>query len=123
MGAKSFKTTKAHFKIFKEEVEYWIEQFGLRSWRWYILHEHRADDALAGYGADYEGCTVAVHLEPDWEDTEVTNERLRLSAFHEVCHVLLTNLVRAAEDRYVEKGRIDEEEHRIIRILENAVFK
>jgi len=123
MGAKSFKTTKVHFKVFKEEAEYWIKGFGLGGWKWYILHEHRMDEALAGYWINHEGCVVAIHLEPDWEDTEVTNKRLRQSAFHEVCHVLLTNLVRAAEDRYTEKGRIDEEEHHIIRILENAVFK
>lgn len=117
------KTSKAHFEIFKKECEKWIEIFGLKGWRIEFYHESDMKDARASTSYDVINRTATLYLNIEWKGENITNCLVKVSAFHEVCEVLLCNIRALANYRFSTKDEISEELHRVIRILENCVFK
>lgn len=116
-------TTEEHFKAFQEEALRWIEFFGLKGWqvdfRHADLEKNRADISY-GLGSRI----AAITLSTNWSHDPVTEEKVRRSAFHEVCELLLGRLSIFAKERFnVEEFQIDEEVHALIRTFENVIFQ
>jgi hypothetical protein len=121
------KTTKAQFEIFKKECLKWINFFGMIDFEYFFYHEEPNDsdgNMRACVRVDIVGRIVSFFLIPDWK-REITNERtVKKVAFHEVCEVLLWKLAGGAiGDIHLNLKQTVEETHKIIRILENKVFK
>lgn len=117
-----YKTTKKDFQEFKSECWKWIEYFGLKEWEWDIRHEEPIqDNARAGYNLVYMSKYICVRLNTKFAVKPDKNE-IKQCAFHEICHVLLAELSRLGMAVYRD-GVVEKEEHRIIQILENTVFK
>ena len=120
------KITQKQFKLFKAEALKWINRFGLKDWQVHFLFEK-----LRGNRAEirYEcGSGIAVFvLNTEWEemdDSWVTDAVIRKAGFHEVCELLLGRLVDMADRRHdTTEAGVEEEKHRIIRMLENTVWK
>lgn len=120
------RTTKAHFKIFKEECQEWIEAFGLKDWFVDFYHEDWSEhhgDAKAWCRWNVEGMIASVCLSLEWGNEKPIDETVKMSAFHEICHLLIGRLFDLATDRYIQKIEIDVEAHAIIRRLENAFMR
>lgn len=120
------KTTKAHFKLFKDECRKWIGKFGLLDYEIHYTHD------------DYEG-SFAYCVHPDNRDDRIFTLGLsrnlidgydesnvlwhiKHAAFHEIMEILLYPFQYLAETRFICRDEIDNERHRVIRILENVIF-
>lgn len=119
------KTTKKHFEIFREEFWKWVDFFGMKAWEIRILHEQN-EGGLASTWADVRARKATIRLSPDWgDDDPVTEDAVRKTAFHEVCELFIWGLgaLARARDRNTLDDEIEEQEHIIIRTLENVIFK
>ena len=118
------KTTRKHFKIFCDEARKWIKTFGLLDWDISFTHESRIN-GLASCHSDTVSRRAVLNLEPDWGDRDpVTNKSIRVTAFHEVCELLLAPLSICASTRFnISEDEITESVHTVISVLQNVVFK
>jgi len=118
------KTTARHFVVFKREAEKWIGRLGLRDWRINFYHGECPDggDPLAWYACKVCNRVGEIGLTVNWAPHVVTDRRVRLRAFHEVCHFLLATLEGIAVRREFIDMELDREVHIVIRRLENLFF-
>lgn len=120
---KRYETTALHFDCFKRCATRWIEYFGLYEWRIYYEHKDISDKTFCRAWTDFESMTATLQLNSVFS-VEPKRAFLDLVAFHEVCELLLSHLSALAKTRFgVLSGDIEESKHRVIRILENAVWK
>ena len=62
-------------------------------------------------------------LSKEWRNTiPVSNREVKISAFHEVCEIMLFPLRYLRECRFLTETEIDPEVHRLIRTFENVIF-
>jgi len=114
-------TTKADFKVFKAEVEKWIEAFGLYDWEVDIAHGGVSSDehsAECQYQVDARRATIRLSEQFTCGGSFDAND-LRQAARHEVGELLLARLVYLAENRCVTYEEIEEAHHDIIARLLN----
>lgn len=120
------KTSKKHFELFEKYVREWIEKLGLHSWDVSVEHVNDGDDRYLGWTntASFRDRNATICLGKDWGPTKVTDVDLSRVAFHEVCHVLLSDLHQIAGMRFGVTGDIIEKEvHTIIGVLETVLWK
>ena len=118
----SYKTTKKDFTEFKKEAEYWIEYFGLKRWEFSIIHsEIDHPDATASYSCDPEAMNAYITMATSVNFKPIKNE-IKGWAFHEVCHVLLTDMSRILRVECSD-NRTALEVHKVIQTLQNTIFK
>ncbi|HDL19928.1 MAG TPA: hypothetical protein ENH40_06715 [Nitrospirae bacterium] len=117
------KTTKEHFAIFRKECLKWIEVFGLKGWDVTIKHK-KMEDCRAACTSHVVNRWAELKLNIDWnKEWEISKDRLKKDAFHEVMELFLAVISNLAEYRYTTASEIEEEIHAIIRTLENVVFE
>ncbi|KKM57112.1 hypothetical protein LCGC14_1550870 [marine sediment metagenome] len=118
------KTTRKHFDLFKIEVKKWIQNFGLTDWNVYYSHIKLNLKAQCKY--DLVGRVATLSLSTEYIDDTIEyniEQDIKMSAFHEVCELLLGPLESMVDQRYaLGIDDVEEERHRIIRRLENFVF-
>lgn len=125
--ANSFKTTKSDFKLFKSEVEYWVDRFNLREWK--VHYEHKISkklpNTLAWIAYDWMGRVCTIGLNPDWPNDTVLDSEVSRTAFHEVCELLLSDTRAIAEIDICpsQKDELKSKIHSVIRRMEWAVFE
>jgi len=114
------KTTKAHYELFKEECEYWIDKFNLREWRVSYRWELTSNDneAMAEYNAHYQAKKVLITFSKKIIQThDKTNDLIREIAFHEICELLLVPLRAQAAWRGYDEDERESATHSIIHRL------
>jgi len=120
------QTTKEHFEIFKRGADRWIKFFGLTEWEVYYSHKKlNGLKAQCSYNLVARNATLSLstHYTDGIIDYNLEDD-IRQSAFHEVCELLIGPLRSMVEQRFVLGiDDVNEECHRIIRRLENSVFK
>lgn len=115
--------TKKQAEIFYKSCRYWIKHFGLSDW--YIDWDMYKDDSdhRAFAVINLEAKYASIFIVQDWGDTvDVTEKDLQLTAFHEVCEIMLGELSYLAEDRSVTPNQIVQATHSIIQRLTNIEF-
>lgn len=123
---KKYKTTIKHFKVFIAECEKWVDLFQLRSWE--VRYKHQDSDIDKNWNAwcmtSWCDRTAHLGLAKNWGPIKPTKREVRISAFHEVCELLLSRLIIEAKvDRCpTELDSIKEQTHTIIRRLEHAIW-
>jgi|GEM_PF-1218156 len=124
MKKNSKKKDSDYFKIFKKEVEFWLEKFGLKDWCVFISHEPIGIDSEDG-ACSYEKTSrvATISLNKYTPGYELTPNLVKLIAFHEVCELLLAPLITLCYLRTFSETELEGEKHAIIRRLENAFFK
>lgn len=115
-----YKTTKKDFAEFKGEVGYWKLYFGLLNWEVECCHAD-AEGSRARCWVDIPGRMATLELALSWNETPQKNS-IKLSAFHEICELLLRDLSGMCEAFY-SKRLVDQKTHDVIRRLENTIFK
>jgi len=118
---------KDNIEFFKNEVNSFIDFFGLNDWEIYI--EDDDDDSILGVlecdGMD-SNRLATIRYSNDWiSSKETTKYDISKTAFHEVMELLLIKLRSYSNNTelLVSEREIDEEVHRIIRTFENTILK
>lgn len=118
------KLTQSHLTRFEFYVRKWQAKLGLQDWeihvRWKQGDDERTADSRASVNADTYGGIASVELTQDWDSyTKAGDRELEFMAFHELCHVLLSKMIRVTESYPMMTGGIREmAEHEVIRKLE-----
>jgi hypothetical protein len=115
------KITVKDFKLFKDTVFFWIKKFGLFGWEVVVERDDIDLGSLATCQTDYSSRTVTITLNEEWIDP-ITPKDLKAVAFEEVCHILFGKIEQFARLSCSEH-LVDEEIHRIIRILEKIFLE
>jgi len=116
------ETTKKDFETFKKEVEKWIKRFGLFGWDVSFRHEEGVIDSLGSCSVQVVERSAIISFSVDWDGDVISTQRIKATAFHEVCELLLFPFSIMAQDRYTTEVQLLTEKHNIISILESAVF-
>jgi len=115
----SYKTKKKDFDEFVKEAEYWIDYFGLLDWEFHFYHI--STNGRAHYWADIQGRLASIELNTEWTFIPTLKD-LQLSAFHEVCEIMIVPLSGMTSNVY-DRNFVEGKTHTIIRRLENTIFK
>jgi len=70
-----------------------------------------------------EGARLATYRLGDFGAEQITPESLDCTALHELLHVMLHDLLVAAQDPKSSQDDIDKQEHRVINLLERLLSK
>ncbi|MCZ7404474.1 MAG: hypothetical protein O8C67_06035, partial [Candidatus Methanoperedens sp.] len=82
----------------------------------------------AWFCADDSGGVATVALAKHWDNEnnigeyKITNAKLKESAFHEILHLLFSLMLAYASNRWTPRNLLEQEEHKIIRRLENYFY-
>ena len=102
-------------------VKKWQEILNLGDWR-IEKGLKPAKQAMASVEFN-EGARLATYRLGDFGAEEITNESLETTALHELLHVMLHDLLAAAQDPKSSQDDIDKQEHRVINLLERLLMK
>lgn len=106
-------------ELFDQRVRHWQHTLSLGDWR--IERGQRpAKDAMASVEFD-DGARLATYRLGDFGSEQITPETLDKTALHELLHVLLHDLIAAAQDRSATEERLEAAEHRVINVLERVL--
>ena len=118
-----YKITKKHFELYKQEVMFWIEYYGLHGFEVHFFHD--GDNMRPGDMASVYYDIVARYtnfkLNKTWE-LEVNNHEIKKCAFHETTELFLARMVVIGNTLYCSSDEIGEAAHAVIRTLENRLF-
>ena len=117
------RTTAKDFKVFKSECNKWFKIFGLMGW--HVRYTHSLEVKVSSkadciYNVVSKSCELRLNRN---YPHKVTGHSIKESAFHEVCEILLGDLVALAEYRYATSSEIEAETHTIIRTLEKVIWE
>lgn len=115
------KTTKVHFRYFDHQVKHWIAFFRL-NWKVFTGHTEFAHTNLAETICEGPARSATIFLNKNWHETDVTEQELDETAFHEVCEVLLDRLDSMARISCTDE-KVNEARHEVIQILTQAIFE
>ena len=120
------KVTKEQFILFKRACQYWVKEFGLTDYE--IDYEYRRINsyyfqgyrALVKYDTDVRAASIILYR--NWNmgkfaDKKIPNSEIERTAFHEVYHLLLADLLEAPKRKRLK------EEHRLIAKLSSLLLK
>jgi hypothetical protein len=102
-------------------VKKWQEILNLGDWR-IEKGLKPAKQAMASVEFN-ESARLATYRLGDFGAEEITNESLETTALHELLHVMLHDLLAAAQDPKSSQDDIDKQEHRVINLLERLLSK
>ena len=119
-----FELTEEHFKLFKNEFNYWIDNLGLFTWEIGFLFE-KNEKFRAQVSTNTNNMLATVSLSNEWIEISPDRELVARVAFHEVMEIFFDNILCFArmEAGSGMRNEIDQESHRIIRTLENVWWK
>jgi len=110
-----YKTTKKDFAIFKAEAKKWIKYFGLTEWEYYWEHSDIDSTARCQFNCSEMTALIILATEMD------VKQDFKLSAFHEVCELLLAPMTDLVLEQY-SIAKSCSVTHNIIHRLENSIF-
>lgn len=120
------KTTKTQYRFFQKRCIHWMHTLGIKDWDVAFCHIG-LDGAWATTAREPKnrGATISFCNDAPIEPQPMTDEVIDQCALHEVLHLLLGDMVDFHEEHATRDRReaIDTIEHRVIRTLENFVFK
>lgn len=113
-------------KYFKYRVKYYFEFFQLGDFE--LTFTETKDDDVRGeawwHDFNTSSNVVTVCYNKKWiNKKQTTREEIDKVAFHETIEILLSELQAVARERFIVDRDIVSATHRIIRRLENSVFK
>lgn len=110
------KTTVKQYNLFKKECRKWVKWWGLHMWEVLYSHEDLGKDCYAQVQTHDTNKASKITFNKHGQKG-LTDYVIKLTAFHEVCE-LLVNPITAIE----ESPRMEKASHELIRTLENKIF-
>ncbi len=117
----TYKTTKADYAVFTKACEQFVKKFCLGRWSRSYEHVSLREGRTAQIGFNIAGRSCIFSLAKEW-DHKPSNTEIRMSAVHEVTHLLTCRLLHFATERFVNEEEIMEEYEAIARSLENVFY-
>ena len=108
-------------QYFAQCVKKWQDILSLGDWR-IEKGLKPAKQALASVEFN-EGARLATYRLGDFGAEKITPQSLDSTALHELLHVMLHDLMTAAQDPKSSQDEIDKQEHRVINLLERLLLK
>jgi len=106
-------------QYFAQCVKKWQEVLNLGDWR-IEKGLKPAKQAMASVEFN-EGARLAIYRLGDFGSEQINEKTLSCTALHELLHVLLHDLLTAAQDPKSSQDDIDKQEHRVINLLERLL--
>ena len=120
-------TQRQAFGAFRDEVMFWQRRLGLMDWQIDVVIDSEDTSNRATTHVNSVGHSAVIILEKTWVEgataEEADEDRVRRTAFHELCEVLIDDLESCAarlSDTERERARVAA--HAVIRRLENCLF-
>lgn len=110
-----------NFNEFVKECNRFIELFGLKSYD-VIIEQEFWDGSYARTYTNDEGRVACIQLNTNLTAKDVQFQDIKATAFHEVCHLLLADLLYLAKKRFTSSEDIDKEEESVVVILEKTIY-
>jgi hypothetical protein len=108
-------------ELFAKSVKKWQQVLSLGDWR-IEKGSKPAKQAMASVEFN-ESARLAIYRLGDFGAEKITPESLDKTALHELLHVFLHDLMTVAQDPKSSQDEIEMQEHRVINLLENLIFK
>jgi hypothetical protein len=108
-------------ELFAKSVKKWQQVLSLGDWR-IEKGSKPAKQAMASVEFN-ESARLAVYRLGDFGAEKITPESLDKTALHELLHIFLHDLMTIATDPKSSDEDIEMQEHRVINLLENLIFK
>lgn len=121
------KTTEKLFPqkyltLFKSKAEYWFRYFGLLDFDLKVRISSTNMDNLAEATCDHLAKYATITISKYWPSHQLNEYEVKVTAFHEVCEVLLGRLRALANGKFSEE-EVNETIHAVINRLQNSVYK
>ena len=118
------ETTPQDFALFKNEILKWIKVLGLNNWEIYFSHSNiEHGDVLATTSWSLTNRSVTFTLSKDWADhARHDQEEIKMTALHEVLHLLLARLTTLARHRFIREEEILDSIHEVVSILGELLY-
>jgi len=113
--------TQQDAELFAKSVKKWQQVLSLGDWR-IEKGTKPAKQAMASVEFN-ESARLAVYRLGDFGAEKITPESLDKTALHELLHIFLHDLMVVATDPKSSDEDIEMQEHRVINLLENLIFK
>ena len=113
--------TQQDAELFAKSVKKWQQVLSLGDWR-IEKGTKPAKQAMASVEFN-ESARLAVYRLGDFGAEKITPESLDKTALHELLHIFLHDLMTIARDPKSSDEDIEMQEHRVINLLENLIFK
>ena len=113
--------TQQDAELFAKSVKKWQQVLSLGDWR-IEKGSKPAKQAMASVEFN-ESARLAVYRLGDFGAEKITPESLDKTALHELLHIFLHDLMMIATDPKSSDEDIEMQEHRVINLLENLIFK
>jgi len=114
------QTTKAMFNRFKKEFNRLIPILGINGYKFYFEHRD-LPGSFAEVHINQAGHAVTVVYGLNIEEGDYPGVTPEENAKHEAIHVLISRLGYLGEGRYIGSSEIDDEQERLVRILEKII--
>ena len=108
-------------KLFAQSVKKWQQVLSLGDWR-IEKGMKPAKQAMASVEFN-DSARLATYRLGDFGAEKITPESLDKTALHELLHVFLHDLMMVATDPKSSDEDIEMQEHRVINLLENLLYK
>ena len=112
-----YKTTKKHFKLFKEIAEFWVERLGLKDYDIDYEHVKFSDNSLADCSWNIVERWAKIRLSTKWGETKPTKHEICATAIHEVLELLMAEIFTIAQQRYIAYDQLEISRHSVIQRL------
>ena len=106
---------------FAESVRKWQQVLNLGDWR-IEKGSKPAKQAMASVEFT-PNARLAVYRLGDFGAEKITPESIDKTALHELLHIFLHDLMVVAQDPKSSQDEIEMQEHRVINLLENLLFR
>ena len=113
--------TQQDAELFAKSIKKWQQVLSLGDWR-IEKGSKPAKQAMASVEFN-ESERLAVYRLGDFGAEKITPESLDKTALHELLHIFLHDLMTIATDPKSSDEDIEMQEHRVINLLENLIFK
>jgi hypothetical protein len=113
--------TPEHAELFAQSVRKWQQVLSLGDWR-IEKGSKPAKQAMASVEFT-PNARLAVYRLGDFGAEKITPESLDRTALHELLHIFLHDLMVVSQDPKSSQDEIEMQEHRVINLLENLLFR
>jgi hypothetical protein len=113
--------TPEDVKLFAQSVRKWQQVLSLGDWR--IEKGSKPAKAAMASVEFNTPARLATYRLGDFGAEKITPESLDQTALHELLHVFLHDLMTVAQDPKSSQDEVEMQEHRVINLLENLLFR
>ena len=114
--------SQSNLNLLKEEADKWFKYFGLIDFDLKVkIDSENYEDNLAVATCDFIAKSAVIKISKCWPDYYLNAFEVKLTAFHEVCEIMLGRL-RALADGKFSDTEVNETIHSVINRLQNTIF-